>query len=275
MHIEARLDDVGVVRADPERIQQIVWNLLSNAVKFTPTGGRVTLTLGGKDGIFELRVADDGIGIEADQLQHLFERFGPQAAATTRRHSGLGLGLSIVRELVELHGGTITAASAGKGQGATFTVRLPLEAEIEEPGAARDDGGPARPGLGKVHALLVEDEPATRNVMARLLRQNGAQVRAVGSAAAAREAYEKKRPDVIVCDIGLPDEDGYAFMQTLRAAEKAEGRARIPALALTAFAGAMDRRRALEAGFDDHLAKPVDAERLITVLAKVVRAART
>jgi CheY-like chemotaxis protein len=275
VHIDAHLSDVGIVRADSERIQQIVWNLLANAIKFTPEGGHITVALAGKDGMVELRVSDDGIGIEAERLERLFERFGQQRSATTRRHSGLGLGLSITRELIELHGGTIAATSDGKGQGASFTVRLPLEVEIDQPhGATHSDGGAAPPGLVKVHVLLVEDDAATRNVTARLLRQSGAQVRAVDSAAAAREACEKKRPDAIVCDVGLPDEDGYAFIQALRVAEKAQDVKRIPAIALTAFAGATDRRHALEAGFDEHVVKPVDADRLIAVLTKLVRDAR-
>ena len=275
VNIDARLGDVGVVHADPERIQQIVWNLISNAIKFTPAGGCITVALAGKDGMVELRVADNGIGIEAERLEHLFERFGPQVPATTRRYSGLGLGLSIARELIELHGGTIAATSEGKGRGTTFTVRLPLAVQIDELRAEmRGDGVAAGPELDKVHILLVEDEPATRNVTARLLRQNGAHVRTAESAAAAREACGKKRPDAIVCDVGLPDEDGYVLIQTLRAAEKAQGAKRVPAIALTAFAGAVDRRTAIEAGFDDHVAKPVDAGRLIAVLAKLVRAAR-
>lgn len=275
VNIDAQLRDVGIVRADPERIQQIVWNLVSNAVKFTPPGGHVTVALGSKGGMVELRVSDDGIGVEAERLAHLFERFGQQVSATTRRHSGLGLGLSIARELIELHGGTIAATSGGKGQGATFTVRLPLEVEIDEPSAAaRGDSVTAGPDLVNIHILLLEDEPATRSITARLLRQNGAHVRTAESAAAAREACGKKWPDAIVCDIGMPDEDGYAFIRGLRAAEKAQGRDRIPAIALTAFAGAADRRAAIEAGFDEHVAKPVDAGRLIAVLAKLVRAAR-
>jgi CheY-like chemotaxis protein/two-component sensor histidine kinase len=272
--IDARLSDVGIVRADPDRIQQIVWNLLANAVKFTPEGGHVTVALAGKDGMVELRVADDGIGIDKDRLQQLFTRFAQGDSTTTRRHSGLGLGLSITRELVELHGGTIAAASEGKGRGTIFTVRLPLEVQTDESRGETAGGVAAGPALDKVHVLLVENEPAARNVTARLLRQRGAHVRTAESAAAAREACGKKWPDVIVCDIGLPDEDGYAFMQTLRAAEKAQRAKRIPAIALTAFAGPTDRRHALEAGFDEHVAKPADAGRLIAVLAKLMRDAR-
>jgi two-component system CheB/CheR fusion protein len=277
LNLEARIDEsVGIVRADPERLQQVVWNLLSNAVKFTPSGGQVVVELTRRDDRVEIAVRDSGIGIRPEFLPHVFERFRQAEVVTSRQHTGLGLGLAIARQLVELHGGSITAHSEGEGRGATFTVLLPL---VERPDL---DIGESHPeytradleGLEGVDVLLVEDEGATGQAEQRLLEAAGAQVRATPSAAAAREAFARRRPDMIVCDIGLPGEDGYVLMRSLRALEREAHADPVPAVAVTAFARQEDRQRALAAGFTEHLAKPIDPAELIELLAGWARDAR-
>jgi two-component system CheB/CheR fusion protein len=262
--------DIGVVRADPDRIQQIVWNLLSNAVKFTPAGGTVRVAGIRKGPDIEISVTDSGIGINPAFLPHVFDRFRQAEAGAARQHSGLGLGLAIARQLAQLHGGDIGADSEGEGRGATFTVYLPLPVRLEEALQADVDVASPPIDLTGIEVLLVEDEPSTLATMRRLLERKGARVRAVESAAAARTAFAAQRPDVIVSDIGLPGEDGYAFLKDLRA--RCNGAdARVPSLALTAFARVEDRKQALAAGFDEHLTKPVDTERLIAVIAALAR----
>ena len=264
LRIEQSLsDEIGVVSADPERIQQVVWNLLSNAIKFTPNGGSIRITAGRADVDVEVRVTDTGVGISNDFLPHVFERFRQAEGITTRTHTGLGLGLAIARQLVELHGGTLSAASDGKGRGATFTVCLPL------PRLHELDGEPAEAVLGRVGTLngvtilLVEDDATAREAMRRLLELDGALVRVASSAAEAREAYLAETPDLIVCDIGLPCEDGLSLIRWLRRVEHDRNRKRVPALAVTAFARVDDERAALDAGFDKHVPKPVDEEALV------------
>ena len=261
------------VRADADRIQQVAWNLLTNAVKFTPSGGRVDLCLRRAGECMELQVRDTGIGIDPQFLPFVFDRFRQGTVDTARRQSGLGLGLSIAKQLVELHGGTICAESRGPGQGALFRVRLPLgrpASELAESAGARREQG--LPDLSKVEVLLVDDEPSAREALARLLEQCGAAVCAVGSCAAAREALMTHRPDVIVADIGMPGEDGYSLLRGLRREEAERHERRIPALAVTAFARLEDRQRALAASFDDHLPKPVDPDRLVAAVAALARA---
>ena len=256
-------DEIGLVSADPQRIQQVIWNLLSNAIKFTPNGGSIRITAGRADVDVEVRVTDTGVGISKDFLPHVFERFRQAEGITTRTHTGLGLGLAIARQLVELHGGTLSAASDGNGRGATFTVCLPL------PRLHELDGEPAETVLGRVGTLngvsilLVEDDAAVREAMRRLLELDGALVRVASSAAEAREAYLAETPDVIVCDIGLPSEDGLSLIRWLRRVEHDRNRKRVPALAVTAFARVDDERAALDAGFDKHVPKPVDEETLV------------
>jgi signal transduction histidine kinase/ActR/RegA family two-component response regulator len=256
-------DEIGVVCADPERIQQVVWNLLANAIKFTPDGGNIRITARRDANDVEIRVADTGAGISGEFLPRVFERFHQDEGVTTRTHGGLGLGLAIAKQLVELHGGRISAASDGKGRGATFTVSLPLPrlADIEgEPAeAALDQAGM----LEGVTILLVEDDPATREAMQRLLERAGAEVRAAINAADAREAYLANTPDLIVCDIGLPSEDGLSLIRWLRRVEHDWNRRRVPALAVTAFARADDEKAALAAGFDKHVPKPVNEATLV------------
>jgi two-component system CheB/CheR fusion protein len=258
---------VGTVRADPHRIQQVVWNLLSNAVKFTPAGGRINVATRRQGDDVEIIIADTGQGISEEFMSHLFERFGQGELSTTRAKSGLGLGLSIARQLVELHGGTISAQSAGKGHGATFTVRLPL------PTIAVDANGDA-PGhsthvqiagsLKGCHILLVEDEVATRDALVAILRQAEAEVSAADSAVSALDAYQRSRPALIISDIGLPDRDGYNLVQSIRKLEDAQHEDHVPAIALSAYTGEKNRRKALASGFQLHLSKPIEPLKLIS-----------
>jgi two-component system CheB/CheR fusion protein len=265
--------EVGTVRADPDRLRQVVWNLLTNAVKFTPAGGRVDVRVARIDGHVEVRVADTGRGMDADFLPHAFDRFRQAGAPSTRTEGGLGLGLSIVKQLVELHGGTVRAESPGLGQGTTFVVRLPMPKVRRRAGTGRRaaaDAGAADPALAGRSVLLVEDDPATRGAVTAVLRQAGLTVMAVDSAPAAWAALEQARPDVLVSDIGLPGEDGYALMARVRRHEAATGAAAVPSIALTAFARDRDRRQAAEAGFHQHVGKPVEPEQLLAAVRTAV-----
>jgi two-component system CheB/CheR fusion protein len=261
--------EVGAVRADPDRMQQVVWNLLSNAVKFTPSGGEVQVDVQREGDAVLIKVADTGIGIHADLLPHIFDRFLQGESGAARHHTGLGLGLAIAKQLVELHGGSIFATSEGSGKGACFIVRLPLKAENTDTELRQYSRATDGVTLAGLHILLVEDEGTTREAARRLLEGTRAQVLAVESTAAAREAYSLQRPDIIISDIGMPGEDGYVLMQQVRSLESEHGISRVPSLALTAFARAEDRQRALEAGYDAHLAKPVDPEHLFREIARL------
>ena len=261
-----------LVRADADRIQQVVCNLLANAVKFTPSGGRVSVRLRRTRNRMELEVRDTGMGIDPQFLPFVFDRFRQGAAGAAGRHGGLGLGLAIAKQLVELHGGTISAESRGAGQGARFKVSLPLRRSARKGRESVEARRRPRPDLSRIEVLLVDDEPAAREALARLLEQCGAAVRAVGSCAAARQAVTLHRPDVIVADIGMPGEDGYSLMRTLRRKERERRERRIPALAVTAFARKEDRQQALAASFDDHLPKPVDPDRLVAAVAMLAKA---
>jgi two-component system CheB/CheR fusion protein len=261
-------NDLGVVRADPGRLQQVIWNLLSNAVKFTPQGGSVTVRAKRKGAMVNIEVADTGVGIKREFLPHVFDRFRQAEVGTARAHGGLGLGLAIAKQIVEMHGGTITVLSEGDGQGSTFCVELPLPVTD-----GADDSGEFQaldPGiqLTDIDILLVEDESNARTVMQRLLQERGAKVRAVESATEAREAIEMRRPRLIISDIGLPGEDGYAFIRGVR---KRDPERRIAAVAVTAFARPEDRHQALAAGFDEHLPKPVDPDKLLELAARLAR----
>ncbi len=273
----------GQITGDPDRLQQVVWNLLSNAIKFTPDGGRVEIRLERADPHVQIRVSDTGKGIEAGFLPHIFDRFRQADSSAARRHGGLGLGLSLVKQLVELHGGTVSASSAGEGRGATFTVKLPMRAvytpqlsdgrrpaneeamDVEAPGGAA--------ALAGVRVVVVDDEEDAREMIATTLHDYGAQVQAASSGAEAIELLARRapneRPDVLVCDIGLPGEDGYALLRRVRTLPIEQGGA-IPAVAVTAYARVEDRLRALQAGFQMHVAKPVEPAELVTVLASVV-----
>jgi len=256
---------------DPARLQQIVWNLLSNAIKFTPKGGSVTVELRRLDGHAEIVVTDTGAGIPSDFLPDLFERFRQASAMTTRRHGGLGLGLSIAKHLTELHGGSIRASSRGEGKGATFVVTLPLKSE--EPMSLltdrRRDSDEAAAQAGKVSltglsVLVIEDDQDTRDLIRRLLESHRAFVVVAATAPEALEVLERDRPDMIVSDIGLPDVDGYELIRRIRGLDDAL--AQTPAVALTAFARFEDRTRALAAGFNAHVAKPVEPSELVITI---------
>ncbi|MFY9611380.1 MAG: response regulator [Blastocatellia bacterium] len=267
-----------VITGDPDRLLQIVSNLLSNAIKFTPVGGRVDIRLERADPHVRISVTDTGKGISSEYLPHVFERFHQADVATTRRHSGLGLGLSLVRNLVELHGGTVHAESPGEGRGATFSINLPLRAVRPQ---APDADSKVLSGMADLHtasilkgvrALVVDDEADARELVATLLQQYGANVT---SAASAEEALAvltsdeiDKRPDVLVSDISMPDVDGYALIGRIRELSPEKG-GRIPAVALTAYGRAIDRIRALSAGFNMHIPKPVEPAELATVVASL------
>jgi PAS domain S-box-containing protein len=268
--LEARIEpELPAVMGDPDRLQQVLWNLLSNGIKFTPKGGRVTVTVAGRNSELMLTVADTGAGIKREFLPHVFERFRQAESSTNRAYGGLGLGLAIVRHLVELHGGSVAVQSEGEGQGATFSVRLPVAAAIrtaERAPAAVSTDGPVRRSLSGLRLLIVDDEADAREVMRFMLERGGAQVRTADSAGQALDAIREERPDLLISDIGMPVEDGYVLVRRLRAMEEGLGR-RLPAIALTAYASEEDTRRALAAGFDAHLSKPVDPARLIDIAA--------
>jgi signal transduction histidine kinase len=263
--------------ADEGRLQQVVWNLVSNAVKFTPAGGLVRVEASRRNGSVAIVVADTGKGISSEFLPYVFDRFRQDDASTTKRYGGLGLGLAIVRHLVELHGGTVSAKSDGEGFGAIFEVVLPIRAVLpgDYPPAPRDlDSACAdAPRLGAVlcgiHVLVVDDEPDARGLLSAVLTDAGATVTEVASVAAAMDELAKGSVSAVVSDIGMPSEDGYMFMDRMRA----EGLATrgVPSLALTAYARAEDRERALRAGFREYLAKPVDAATLVRAVADMVR----
>jgi signal transduction histidine kinase len=262
------------VLGDADRLQQVIWNLLSNAIKFTPRAGQVEVRLREEGGNAVIRVSDSGIGIRPDFLPYVFDRFRQAEGSITRTHGGLGLGLSIVRHLIELHGGTAEVDSMGEGEGATFTVRLPLRAELAEDDPL-DRTGVTMPGLFStpdlltgVRVVVVEDEADTRELLALSLQQCGAEVAAFGSVPEALAAFDLAVPDVLLSDIGVPGEDGYSLIRKVRAREPALG-GNVPAAALTAYARAEDRLRALEAGYQTHLAKPVDPAELIATVARL------
>jgi two-component system CheB/CheR fusion protein len=249
------------VHGDPMRLQQVVANLLDNSVKFTPRGGRIAIRLEQLDGNARITVSDTGIGLSAEILPRLFDRFVQAESSMTRAHGGLGLGLAIVRHLVNVHGGEVSAESPGEGRGATFTLTLPLA-------AAEASDSTAAPTVSRsvrgIRVLLIEDDEDTRDSCARMLAEQGASVRTAASAAQGLEALEVFAPQVILCDIAMAGEDGYAFIRKVR--DGARGR-HTAAAALTALASDEERMRALELGFQLHLAKPIDADRLASAVA--------
>ena len=270
---------VAFCNGDAHRLQQVVWNLLSNAIKFTASGGRVRVAVHCMSGQVQLAVTDTGQGIAPEFLPHVFERFRQADSTNTRRHTGLGLGLAIVKHLVELHGGSVAAFSAGEQQGSTFTVALPFAASGLEAPAAESAPRPEHreavelPSLRGVKVLLVDDEQDARDLIEQVLRLAGANVRACASAAAALAAFAEFDADLLLSDIAMPEASGYDLIHAVRALASAAQRT-VPAIALTAFARRDDRARALAAGFQQHLSKPVDSRVLVdTVLACVARAA--
>lgn len=279
IRVEKFLDPLaGPISGDPGRLQQVIWNLLTNAVKFTPRGGKVQVVLARVNSHIEISVADTGSGIRPDFLPHLFERFRQADSTTTRKHGGLGLGLSIVKQLVELHGGSVSAKSDGEGRGATFTVELPLTVVHRNlhggarlhPQAPQFTAVDFRPAdLAGIRVLVVDDEPDARDLLKRILLDCGAEVLLAEGAGEAVRLIEAERPDVMISDVGMPDVDGYELLKRVRALGRERG-GRLPAVALTAFARSEDRTRALLAGFLVHVAKPVDPSELVATIASVV-----
>ncbi|MCW8195569.1 response regulator [Proteobacteria bacterium 005FR1] len=267
--VSANLPDQDlVVRGDAHRLQQIIGNLLSNAIKFTPANGKVLVSLSQRDGVAQVRVSDTGIGIAGEYLPVLFELYRQIESSTTRRTGGLGLGLALVKELSELHGGRVWAESGGQNKGASFVVELPLIEDNEIDSAEGDCERPPAEVLKGLRILLVEDDAAAREMLCLALENSGAQVSTAATASIALDLLENDWSwDVLVSDIGLPDVDGYELIAQLRASGRT-GR-ELPAVALTAFAGREDRRRALVAGFQVHLSKPVDHAELCAVISNL------
>jgi signal transduction histidine kinase/CheY-like chemotaxis protein len=264
------------VSGDAGRLQQVVWNMLSNAVKFAPKGGLVEVRLERADSHVEIIVSDNGQGIRPEFLPYVFERFRQEEGGASRQQGGLGLGLAIVRHIVELHGGTVRATSEGLGKGATFTVALPIvRARAMSPDGLRDAAvirNLARdnpPSLAGVRALFVDDEADARELVTIMLAQGGAEVRTAVSATEALATCDEWRPDVLISDIGMPGEDGYMLMKKLRARESERG-GHIPAIALTAYGRREDHRRALSAGYEFYIPKPVDPAELLAVVASLI-----
>jgi PAS domain S-box-containing protein len=275
VRLTCRLDPfVGQIAGDPDRLQQVVWNLLSNSIKFTPGGGAVAVRLERTDSQARITIRDTGLGIGPEFLPYVFDRFRQADASSTKVHGGLGLGLSIVRHLIEMHGGTVAAASEGEGWGSTFTVTIPLLQEITfpEPAAehpemvwkAHGPGNACR--LDHVRVLVVEDQPDTRELITVILRGGGAEVLATGSAEEALEVLHRFRPHVLLSDIQMPGRDGYSLIQEIRSLPAEEG-GNLPAAALTAYATAADRQRALAAGYQEHVPKPVEPSTVLETVS--------
>jgi signal transduction histidine kinase len=259
----------GPIKGDPVRLQQVVWNLLGNAVKFTPRGGKVQIVLERQDSHVELSVTDTGIGIKPEFLPHVFDRFRQADSSSSRQHGGLGLGLAIARQIVELHGGCIAVSSDGEGRGATFHIKLPVaiaESSPEPQTPALQEVALSDEKLRGARILIVDDDPGACDVLVRLLVQTGAQAEWVHSGQEALDRIAVDAPDILLCDVGLPEMDGFTVIQRLREAGET-----IPAIAVTAFARSEDRIRTLQAGFDMHLSKPVDARELLTSIETLLR----
>jgi CheY-like chemotaxis protein len=273
--------DIGTVMGDSDRLQQVVWNLLSNAVKFTPSGGHVRLTAKRTTTELHIVVSDDGQGIASGFLPYVFDRFRQADAGVARSHGGLGLGLAIVRHLVELHGGRVDAASAGVGKGATFSVDLPVAGVPSfEPPVVRGRALRTEPpfeeslSLAGVRILVVDDQRDARDIIATILQQYGAEVRVAESTKAALEALDRDPFDVLVSDIGMPLEDGYVLIKKVRALLDRPEIARLPAVALSAYARREDEKQALDSGYDVHVVKPIEPGRLVSAVLGLTRRAK-
>ena len=282
VRLQAIVDpNVGPVAGDPGRLQQVVWNLVSNAVKFTPKHGRVQVRIERVNSHAEIVVSDTGVGIPADFIPYVFERFRQAEAGTTRKTGGLGLGLAIVRHIVEMHGGTVEASSAGEGKGATFRVRLPVmivqpealqrrehpRTELRQPLAVAAD-------LQGVHVLALDDEEDALTLLRVVLETAGATVTTFGSPVAALDRIEDVKPQVLIVDLGMPEMDGFEFIKRVRSSGDSSIQ-HIPAAALTAFARSEDRTKALRSGFEMHLSKPVDPGELVASVATLARRLNT
>ena len=268
-----------LVRGDANRLRQVIWNLLSNAIKFTPRGGRVQIDLECVDSAVRLKVRDTGEGISSEFIPYVFDRFRQAEGSISRRQGGLGLGLAVVRHLVELHGGNVSAESNGLGTGSTFTVDLPMAQERRDPARAEERrreverrkslrGQKVR--LDGVHVLLVEDDDDSRKLLGTMLKQHGADVSSVASAKDAYRLFCEKLPDVLISDIGMPDEDGYELIQKIRALPVEAG-GEIPAIALTGYATRKDRERSLAAGYQRHIAKPIEQNDLVAAISDLMQ----
>jgi CheY-like chemotaxis protein len=278
IRLQTMLDPAaGPISGDADRLQQIVWNLLTNAVKFTPKGGRIQVKVQRINSHVEIAVIDSGVGISKEFLPYVFDRFRQADASITRTHGGLGLGLSIVRQLVDLHGGSVSVHSEGEGKGTTFTITLPFvgivsnqnEAESVHPTQGEEvNSFEGLPSLQGLKVLVVDDEADTRELIREVLKECGSEVITSNSAADALVALEEHKPDILISDLGMPDEDGYSLISKIRALPDERG-GQIPAAALTAYARAEDRMRVLRSGFQFHLPKPVDSAELVTVVASL------
>jgi CheY-like chemotaxis protein/nitrogen-specific signal transduction histidine kinase len=256
--------------ADPDRIQQVLWNLLTNAIRFTPSGGLISVSA--EQGANEVRlvVRDTGEGIEPDFLPQVFDRFSQADSTNVRTHGGLGIGLAIVRYIVELHGGSVGVESLGKGYGATFTVTLPMkiaEARTRARKAKRQTKGTLT--LNGLRLLVVDDDPDVRELLALVLQQDGALVTTAASSREALDAIETVSPDILISDIAMPQENGYQLLKKVREMERTQGRHAVPAIALSAYVREEDINNSLQAGFEMHLSKPVDADKLISAIIAV------
>ncbi|BAY32353.1 PAS/PAC sensor hybrid histidine kinase [Nostoc carneum NIES-2107] len=274
IHIAVSLDpEVSKVSGDAARLQQAVWNLLSNAVKFTPIGGRVEVKLTQMNSQAQIQVIDTGKGINPEFLPHVFEYFRQEDGSTTRQFGGLGLGLAIARQIVEMHGGTIWADSSGEGEGACFIIQLPLlkdENSNEQIQASHVSPLPQLP-LAGIRTLVVDDNADTRELLAFLLQENGAIVRAIASAIDAWQELEQFQPDILLSDIGMPEIDGYTLIRHIRNLQAQQQKPPIPAIALTAYAGESDKEEAVKAGFQRHIAKPIDPNSVIAIVLELLR----
>jgi len=279
IELQAELEPITfLVRGDANRLRQVIWNLLSNAIKFTQRGGSVRIKLNGAESSVRITVIDTGEGISSEFLPYVFDRFRQAEGSISRKQGGLGLGLAVVRHLVELHGGGVSAESAGFNKGSTFTVDLPMAAERRDPARAeerrkeverRRNLGGNKVRLDGVHVMLVEDDDDSRKLLGTMLKQHGADVTAAASVADALTLFAEKVPDVLVSDIGMPEQDGYELLRKIRALPVDKG-GLTPAIALTGYATRKDRERSLSAGFHDHIAKPIEQRQLVTAIAGLV-----
>ncbi len=275
IQLHANIDStVSLIMGDADRLQQVIYNLLSNAVKFTPSGGSVEVQLASVADHIEIKVSDTGIGIKPEFIPYVFDRFRQADSTSTRYYGGLGIGLAIVRHLVELHGGTVNVESKGENRGTTFTVHFPLTTAADQNGRIKEESPSSTPvntngqSLAGLQILVVDDDQDNRDLLMFALSQYGAQVRDAASAEEALITLTQYSPDVLVSDIGMPDLDGYALIRQIKDGEVQRGR-KLPAVALTGYAKESDRAKALAAGFDYHLSKPVEIDELVTIVSQL------